>query len=126
MKRIFLWCVACAILVLTAISFQSCVEEKYKVWTDSCTYTEFRSMLDYDLEDGYYVRVALNNEQWETLSKDLTKEYLHRWDEATIKKWLMSVGFGDAEASQEAAWLVLNNHGMIFVRDRGFVYFICK
>lgn len=111
---------------MTATSFQSCSEEKYTVWTDSITYAEFQSSFQTTLNDGYYIRVEISNDQWKELSKSLTNEGKHRWDEATIKKWLISNGFGEYEATKESSWLALTNHGFLATRTGNVVYCILK
>lgn len=126
MKRLFFYFATSLIFILTIISFQSCSEEKYIVWTETETYTEFQSIFNTSLNDGYYVRVEITNEQWKEIGKNLTSEGRHKWDEATIKKWLISNGFGETEATKESSWLTLINHGFIVARDGNLVYLILK
>ncbi len=117
------------LVILTLImvfAMQSCSEEKYTVWTDSGTYSEFQSAFNTTLDDGYYVRVELDSEQWAEISKGLTSEGRHKWDEETIKKWFISNGFGDTEATKESAWLALIDHGFLATRTGNIVYFILK
>ena len=118
--------IAAAFLVITAALFQSCTEEKYTVWTDYCTYSEFQSEFNATLNDGYYVRLEITDSQWEEISKGLSSEGRHKWDEETIKKWLIGNRFGDSEATKESSWLVLTNHGFIASRTNNMVYFILK
>lgn len=125
MKKLFTF-LSTIILFFTALTMQSCSDEKYTIWTDSTTYSEFQASFNTTLQDGYYVRVEINNEQWKEVSKSLTSEGRHRWDEATIKKWLISNGFGETEATKESSWLALVNHGLLVTRDGNMVYMILK
>ncbi len=126
MKRFLSFLVTLSILLVTAITFQSCSEEKYTVWTDTETYSDFQSSLNVTLDDGHYIRVPISNDQWKEISKSLTNEGKHRWDEATIKKWFISNGFGEYEATKESSWLALTDHGLIVTRTGNMVYFIMK
>lgn len=126
MKRLFTLVSALAILCVTAISFQSCTDEKYTVWTETETYTEFQNAFQATLQDGHYVRYELSKEEWAIISKNLTSEGRHKWDEETIKKWLIGNGFGETEARKESSWFVLVDHGFIVVRDKNLVYLILK
>ncbi len=119
------------LVILTLImvfAMQSCSEEKekYTVWTDSGTYSEFKSAFNTTLDDGYYVRVELDSEQWAEISKGLTSEGRHKWDEETIKKWFISNGFGETEATKESSWFALIDHGFLATRTGNMVYFILK
>ncbi len=122
-KKVFQLVILTLIMVF---AMQSCSEEKYTVWTDSGTYSEFQSAFNTTLDDGYYVRVELDSEQWAEISKGLTSEGRHKWDEETIKKWFISNGFGDTEATKESAWLALIDHGFLATRTGNMVYFILK
>ena len=126
MKRLFTLLVTLAILFVTTIAFQSCSNEKFTVWTDTATYTEFQTSFQTTLTDGHYVRYELSKEEWANISKGLTSEGRHRWDEETIKKWLISNGFGETEARKESSWLTLIDHGFVVVRDGNIVYLILK
>ncbi len=128
MKRFFTFFVTAIILCVTAITFQSCGEEnrKYTVWTDSSTYSEFVNAYNTTLEDGHYKRVEIDQKTWEIISKSLTNEGKHRWDEATIKKWLFSNGFGEYESTKEASWFALVDHGFLVTRTDNIVYYILK
>ena len=126
MKKLFTKFLSFAILCTMALSFQSCGEEKYTVWTETDTYAEFQQAFQTNLSDGYYVRCELTNEFWKDYCKDLPSEGKHSWTEETIKKWLISNGFGESEARKESSWLVLVNHGFIVVRDGNLVYMILK
>ena len=116
------------ILIVFAVALQSCGEEnrKYTVWTDTTTYSEFVSTFNATLDDGYYKRIEINKETWNKISPNLTNEGKHRWDEATIKKWLFSNGFGDYESTKEASWLALVDHGLIVTRTGNMMYYIMK
>lgn len=114
------------VLLMTAISFLSCGDEKYTVWTDTETYTQFYNSSQVTIEDGYYLRIEITNEQWKELSKSLTNEVQHRWSEAEIKKWLIGCGFGQTEATKESSWLVMTNHGILVAREGNLVYEIVK
>ena len=72
------------------------------------------------------MRLEITDVQWKEISKGLTSEGRHKWDEDTIKQWLIGNGFGDSEATKESSWLVLTNHGFIAVRTNNMVYFILK
>lgn len=126
MKNRFFSFLTLAILFVTAISFQSCSDEKYTVWTDSGTYAEFQSAFGTTLNDGYYVRMELTSDQWAQISKNLTSEGKHRWSEETIKKWFISNGFGETEANKETSWIVVIDHGFLATRTGNIVYYILK
>lgn len=126
MKRLFTKLLSLAILCIMVISFQSCGEEKYTVWTETSSYAEFQQTFQTTLNDGYYIRYELSNDFWKDICKDLPSDGKHSWTEETIKKWLISNGFGESEARKESSWLVLVNHGFIVVRDRNLVYMILK
>ena len=118
--------VALAMLSTTTISFRSCTEEKYTVWTDFVSYSDFVNEVGATLDDGYYFKAELNSEMWGQISKDLTKEGRHRWTEEEIKKWLVSYGFGEYESTKEAGWFALINHGMLAIRYGEAVYMMLK
>lgn len=101
-------------------------EETYTVWTETITYSEFQTAFQTTLNDGYYVRVELTREQWELIGPNLGSEGRHKWDEATIKKWLISNGFGESEANKESSWFALIDHGFLATRDGNLVYLILK
>ncbi len=114
------------VLLAMFFSLQSCGPEKYTVWTASSTYDEFRTAFNMTLEDGTYSKAEIKPELWGTISKQLTSEGRHSWDEATIQKWLYSNGFGYAESSKEASWFALIEHGFIASRSGNTVYFMLK
>ena len=126
MKNKFYTLIASAILLLVTLSLSSCGGEKYPVWTDSESYSTFYSSTNIAINDGQYMRAEISNSEWKDFGKSLSDEYKHRWDEATIKKWLISNGFGDYESTKESSWLVLTNHGMIVSRTGSMVYMIVK
>lgn len=126
MKRILTFLVTLSILLVTAITFQSCSDDKYTVWTDSGTYSEFQTAFQTTLEDGYYKRMEITNEQWKQIVPNLTSEGKHRWSEAEIKKWLIGNGFGEYESTKESSWLVMTDHCFLATRDGNFVYLILK
>lgn len=114
-------------MAVMAFGFQSCEGGgKYTVWTDTTTYSNFQSSFQTTLSDGYYVRIEISSDQWNEISKSLTSEGRHRWNEAEIKKWLIGNGFGEYEATKESSWLVMINHGFIVTRDGNLVYMILK
>lgn len=126
MKAKFYSLFAFLILCFAAFSFQSCSNEKYTVWTETETYSDFQTYFGTTLQDGYYVRVEITNEQWKEIGKNLTSEGRHRWDEETIKKWLISNGFGETEARKESSWFALIDHGLLATRTGNLVYLILK
>lgn len=126
MKRLLTTLFAFVMLCLAAC-FQSCEKEpKYTVWTDTATYAEFQTSWGTTLEDGYYKRAELPNAQWAEISKGLTNEGKHYWSEAEIKKWLIANYFGDTEASREAIWFTVIDHGFLVSRSGNLVYLILK
>ncbi len=125
MKKLF-HLLLIVITLITAISFQSCSDEKYTIWTDTGSYSEFQNAFQTTLTDGYFIRIEIRDSDWAELSKSLTSDGKHRWDEATIKKWLIDIGFGTAEAGKEASWLTLVNHGLIVLRENNIVYYVLK
>ena len=74
---------------MTAISFQSCTDEKYTVWTETESYSEFQTYFHTALSNGYYARIEISSDQWKEISKGLTSEGRHRWTEEEINKWLI-------------------------------------
>ena len=116
------WCIVCFI----ALVFQSCGEEKYTVWTDTSTYAEFVASANTTLGDGNYIKVEIGKDTWAEVAKDLPAEDRHRWDEATIKKWFISYGFGQTEATRESSWITIVDHGMVVVRNGNIVNMIVK
>lgn len=125
MKKLF-HLLAVVVLLITAISFQSCSDEKYTVWTDTETYSQFVSETGATLGDGNYIKVEIAQANWEEMVKSLTSEGQHKWDEATIKKWFISYGFGETEAARESSWLTIVDHGFVVVRNGNIVNMILK
>lgn len=122
MKKLFILLAA----VLMTVCFQSCSDDKYTVWTETKTYSDFQNHFNTTLEDGYYKRLEITNAQWEQIGPNLTSEGKHRWSEEEIKKWLIGNGFGNDEARKESSWLAMVNHGFIVTRDHNLVYMILK
>jgi len=118
--------IAVAVLMLTAFSFQSCQNEKYTVWTETARYVDFVDAFDMTLDDGYYRRIEISNNQWDRIAENLTSEGKHKWSESEIKNWLVGNGFGESEAEKESSWLVSVDHGFIVTRDGYSVYMILK
>lgn len=112
--------------VLMTVCFQSCSDDKYTVWTETETYSDFQNHFNTTLEDGYYKRLEITNAQWEQIGPNLTSEGRHRWSEEEIKKWLIGNGFGNDEARKESSWLAMVNHGFLVTRDGNLVYMILK
>ena len=125
MKKLFSL-LAIAVLTLTAISFQSCKDDKYTVWTASISYSEYLNIFGSSLDDGKYIRFELTNEKWEIYSQMMGSENKHRRSEEEIKKWLVGEGFGNDEATKESSWLTTVDHGMIVARDGYIVSMILK
>ena len=125
MKRLFTF-FATLILCATAISFQSCNDGKYTVWTETDTYAQFQTTFNATLEDGHYVKTEISNALWEQVAPSLTNEGKHRWSESEIRKWMIGCGFGDHESTKESSWLVMTNHGLLAARDGNLVYLILK
>ena len=115
-------------LAVAAITMQSCKQndDKYTVWTDTTTYSDFQSSFQTTLGDGNYIKVEIGPTTWENMAKSLTSEGRHRWDEATIKKWFISYGFGEIEATRESSWLTIVDHGLVVVRNGNIVNLILK
>ena len=126
MKRLFTLLVTFVSLCVTAISIQSCSDGKYTVWTDTVTYAEFQTAFQTTLGDGNYIKIEIGPTTWEEMAKGLTSEGRHRWDEATIKKWFISYGFGETEARRESSWLTIVDHGLVIVRNGDIVNMILK
>jgi len=128
MKRLFTFFVTAIILCVTAITFQSCSEEnrKYTVWTDTTTYLQYKAETGATLGDGNYIKIEIGQDTWEELAKSLTSEGRHKWNEATIKKWFISYGFGETEARRESSWLTIVDHGLVVVRNGDIVNIILK
>ena len=114
------------ILCFAAFFFQSCSDEKYTVWTETDYYSDWVNAGGTAISEDNYVKVEIASANWPEMSKSLTNDAKHRWDEATIKKWLIGNGFGEQEATREAAWLSLVNHGMILHHDNNMLHIIVK
>ena len=125
MKKLFYF-LAIVILSITAISFESCSDEKYTVWTETDYYSDWVNAGGTAITEGNYIKVEIASANWPEMSKSLTNVAKHRWDEATIKKWLFGNGFGEQEATREAAWLSLVTHGMILHHDNNMLHIIVK
>lgn len=126
MKKTFFKFISLFIFIVLVFFLQSCNNEKYTVWTDIAYYSDWVASGGQTIQEGNYVKVELTSSYWEEMSKTLTNEGKHRWDEATIKKWLIGNGFGETEATREAAWLSLVNHGMILHHDNNMIHLILK
>lgn len=128
MKRLFTFFVTAIFLCITAVTFQSCGEEnrKYTVWTDTTTYLQYKAETGATLGDGNYIKIEIGQDTWEELAKSLTSEGRHKWNEATIKKWFISYGFGETEARRESSWLTIVDHGLVVVRNGDIVNIILK
>ena len=111
---------------VTAFLCSSCSEEKYTVWTDTGTYAQFEQSFQTSLEDGFYKKVEITNEQWEQIAPNLTSDEEHRWTESEIKKWLIGYGFDETKATKESSWLVMTKHGFLVTREGNFVHLILK
>ena len=72
------------ILFLVTIFLQSCSDEKFTVWTETETYTQFYNSTQVTINDGYYIRLEIPSDQWKEMSKNLTSEGRHRWSEEEI------------------------------------------
>lgn len=115
------------LLIVAALSFQSCSNDgKMTVWTETDTYAEFQAAFDTDLNDGYYIRWELTEDQWKQVTKNLSSQGKHRWNEEEIRTWLIGNGFGQTEATKESSWLTMVNHGFLVTRDGNLVYMILK
>lgn len=126
-KTILLFVVSIAIL----FCFCACQNDAssgptYTVWTDFVLYSEFTSSTGQTLNDGMYVRAEISNSDWAKASATLTSEGHHYWKKSDIIDWFIGRGFGDYEASKEAAWLTTIDHGTIFSRTDNLVYVILK
>ena len=71
-----------------------------------------------------YTRFNISESGWAQLSSSLGSTGKHTWDKAQIKEWFIGRGFGEAEATQETAWLTTSDHGMIASRTGNTVYYI--
>ena len=116
------------IVFVFAVALQSCGEEnrKYTVWTDTTTYLQYKAETGATLGDGNYIKIEIGQDTWEELAKSLTSEGRHKWNEATIKKWFISYGFGETEARRESSWLTIVDHGLVVVRNGDIVNIILK
>lgn len=121
-------CTFILILTLLVSLFQSCKKDDsgLTIWTGTATYSDFQSAFDMSIDNGYYVRMEFTNDQFAEISNYLTNEGRHSWDEATLKKWLISIGFGETEAARESSWFVLINHGGLAVRSGNLIYYVLK
>ena len=125
MKKLFHF-LTVVVLVITAISFQSCSDLKYTVWTDTETYSQFVNETGTTLGDGNYIKIEISQATWNEIAKTLPNEERHIWNEATIKKWFIGYGFGETEATRESSWLTIVDHGMVVVRNGNIVNGIVK
>ncbi|MBQ0090567.1 MAG: hypothetical protein KBT27_14675 [Prevotellaceae bacterium] len=128
-KKTFFSILTLVLLLFVAMVLPSCKdkgEETYTVWTETDTYSQFQSAFQTTLNDGYYIRVEITQSQWEQIGPKLGSNGRHNWDQAAIKKWLISNGFGESEANKESSWLALVGHGFLAVRSGNLVYIIVK
>ena len=126
MKKIHFKFATLILYIVAILTMQSCSEEKYTVWTDTAYYSDFVSQTNTTITDGYYIKIEIAKETWEEMAKSLTSEGRHKWDEATIKKWFISYGFGESEARKESSWLTIIDHGMVIKRTDNMVNLIVK
>lgn len=127
MKKLLNTLVAFAIICVMAIAFQACSDEKYTVWTETESYSQFVSESGTTIEDAHYIKGEFTEENWQQIVVPvLPNEGKHHWSEAEIKKWLIGYGFGDYEATKESSWLVMTKHGMLVTREGNLVHTIIK
>lgn len=126
MKKSFFRFLALIIVCFAAFSFQSCSDDKYTVWTETDYYSDWVNAGGTSIQEGNYIKIEIASANWPEMSKSLTDDAKHRWNEETIKKWLIGNGFGNQEATKEAAWLSLVNHGMILHHENNMLHIIVK
>ncbi len=129
MKKTIYSILTMVLLLCAAMVMPSCKDKEadtYTVWTETETYSQFQSIFKTTLNDGYYVRVEITQAQWEQIGPNLGSEGRHKWDEASIKKWLISNGFGESEATKESSWFAMIDHGFLATRSGNLVYLILK
>jgi putative lipoprotein len=100
--------------------------KKYTIWLDRSTYTQFKEVFKNRLEDGDFIQLEFNAEQWNAISKVLPDKDKDMWTESQIMKWLKSEEFGDTEATKQAKWLITHEHVCIVSRTGDIVSYLYK
>lgn len=107
MKRLFNTFITIAILCVMAIAFQSCSDEKYTVWTETESYSQFANESGMTIEDGHYIRGDISEENWQQqIVPLLTNDKKHRWSEAEIKNGLLVVALENSKPPK-------SHHGLL-------------
>lgn len=103
-------------------------EEKYVVWTDSSSYSDFKEELGATIDDGYHKYFEIDNKTFLQMMQNMENEaeYKHERTESQIQKYFLGRGFDSETAEKRAAWLVTVNHGAVFSRNGNVVYVILK
>jgi len=125
---------AVLIMAVFAVMFTSCLEEQpatYDVWTEVISYYSFQDKYygvlatGYPtLSTGYYNTWTINN--WSTWVYNLPNSGKKTWTEDDIRNYLLQRNFSYTKASEETAWLITVNHGLIATRTGDYVYLLHK
>ena len=94
--------------------------------TKRSTYTQFEEDFKTRLEDGRFIQLEFNAEQWNAISKVLPDKDKDMWTESQIMKWLKSEEFGDTGATKQAKWLITHEHVCIVSRTGDIVSYLYK
>lgn len=120
-------------LVIVLSVFWGCshnaeTEQRYTVWIDVGTYTDFQNSFNVPLNSGEFLYLEFTNDQFAQLSSSLVgqDDYKRSWTKSQLKDWFVGRGFDDAKATEWSAWLISVNHGMIASRRGDLVDFILK
>ena len=121
-KFLLIFSVICSLFIL---SCKTNTEKTYTVWTDSESYTAFKSSLG-ELDDGYFVKIPITNDDWKRSFSDLPNDCKHNWTREEINDWFIGRNFGTKEANAATSWLITEDHGFIASRSGSVVYMIIK
>ena len=120
-----------AILSATMFTLQSCNDEKFTVLVTSGDVSESAPPMDNLFEqvyDGNYQRIELSKEEWSGLHKGILRRShdKYRWNENSLKEWLVSKGFAENEAAKESAWMASTNRCLIIFRNDDTINYVLK
>ena len=98
MKKLLNTLVAFAILCVMAIAFQACSDEKYTVWTETESYSQFVSESGTTIEDAHYIKGEFTEENWQQIVVPvLPKTSLERGRDKEMAYWLWLWGLRSYE-----------------------------
>lgn len=120
------------IIILTAILLATvlltgCVaviEPIYTVWTNSEPYMSYMIETGNILNNGRYTKSEISG--LSNIGTTQNSDGMHLWTKKQISDWLSSKGLSNAQATVEASWFSIVDHGILVVRSGSLVYSIRK